>query len=336
MAGLSRVLSEAMGTVLNAASRAWRWMATFAAHASVFVLVCLPVLAQTPPPETNAASGDEPATGSSSSSAQSPTPLMDFRDRVFYPDDTERVKPLARKLVGNILLDQKEIWTSPFRMHASDAKWWIGFAAITAALIATDHSTSTLLENSKGQVTWGNNLSNIGTAYTLAPLIAGFYTFGVLRDDPKARETAVLGGEALLDSIIVVEVLKPIAGRNRPDNPVEKGKFFEGGASFPSGHAIESWTMASILSYEYGHTKWVPIVACSLAGVVSMSRFAAQKHFASDIVAGGAMGWFIGRYVWKTHQDHAIHPHSTWLRPKVLPQIQPGAHTYAVAMKFGG
>ena len=80
---------------------------------------------------------------------------MDFRDRVFYPDDTERVKPLARKLVGNILLDQKEIWRPPSHMHASDAKWWIGFGAITAALIATDHSTSTLLENSKGQVTFG-------------------------------------------------------------------------------------------------------------------------------------------------------------------------------------
>ena len=38
MAGLSRVLSEAMGTVLNAASLAWRWTATFAAHASAFVV----------------------------------------------------------------------------------------------------------------------------------------------------------------------------------------------------------------------------------------------------------------------------------------------------------
>jgi hypothetical protein len=97
------------------------------------------------------------------------------------------VKPLLWKLGGNILLDQKEIWTSPFHMHAGDAKWWIGFGAATAALIATDHTTSTALENSKGQITWGNNVSKIGAAYTLIPLVAGFYGYGVLRDDPKAR-----------------------------------------------------------------------------------------------------------------------------------------------------
>ena len=32
------------------------------------------------------------------------------------------------------------------------------------------------------------------------------------------------------------------------------------------------------------------------------------------------MGWFIGRYVWKTHQDHAIHPHSK-LQAQIMPQI---------------
>jgi membrane-associated phospholipid phosphatase len=260
-----------------------------------------------------------------------PNATQDSRDRVYYPGDTERAKPLARKLIGNVLLDQKEIWTSPFHMHKSDAKWWLGFGAVTAALIATDHHTSTWLENSKGQVTWGNNLSNIGAAYTLIPVVAGFYTFGVLGENAKARETAVLGGEALLDSLIVVSILKPIAGRNRPNAKDDPGNFFDGGASFPSGHAIETWSLASVISYEYGHTKLVPIIACALAGVVTVSRFAAQQHYASDLVVGGAMGWFIGRYVWKTHQDHAIHPHSK-IQAQIVPQFQPSSGTYALSV----
>jgi len=77
----------------------------------------------------------------------------------------------------------------------------------------------------------------------------------------------------------------------------------------------------------------VPIVAMGLATVVSTARFTAQKHYASDILAGGAMGWFIGRYVWKTHQDHAIHPHSGF-KPAVVPQISPGARAYGVAVEF--
>jgi membrane-associated phospholipid phosphatase len=257
----------------------------------------------------------------------------DARDRIYYPGDTERLKPLSEKLAKNIWLDQREIWTSPFRMHRHQAKWWIGLGAITAALIATDHRTEHTFENSTGQITWGNDISKIGASYTLIPLVAGCYAFGVGTNDPKARETGVLGAQALLDSLIVVEVLKPIAGRSRPNAHTENGEFFTGGASFPSGHAIASWSLASVIAHEYANTKWVPFAAYGLASVVSLARFAAQQHYASDIVAGGAMGWFIGRYVYKTHMDHAIHHHGL-LNPVITPQIQPGAGTYALGLTF--
>ncbi len=288
---------------------------------ATFLSIAVPVVAQ-----------DESSFSDSSSSSSSSS-SEDSRDRVYYPGDTERAKPLARKLATNILLDQKEIWTSPFHMSRGDAKWWLGFGAVTGALIATDHDSATILHNGSDQVSWGNNLSKVGTAYTLLPVVAGFYGFGVFKDDPKAREVGVLGAEAIVDSLIVVSVLKPIAGRERPNSSGEKGHFFDGGASFPSGHAAASWALASVISYEYGHTKVVPIVACALAGLVSAARFTAQQHYASDIIAGGGIGWFVGRYVWKTHQDHAIHHHG-WLTPRVMPEVQPGAGTYAVALAW--
>lgn len=259
----------------------------------------------------------------------------DSRDKVYYPGDTESLKPLGRKLAANIWMDQKQIWTSPFHMHEKQAFWWVSFGAVTAALIATDRSTSKTFENSSGQVRWGNRLSNIGSGYTVVPVVAGFYGLGVVVDNAKARETGVLGAEALVDSLIVGEVLKPIAGRERPDGGVHRGNFFSGGSSFPSGHALASWTLASVVAHEYSDTVVVPIVAYGLAGVVSAARFAAQKHYASDIVAGGAMGWFIGRYVYKTHQDHGIHHHA-WLEPRIVPQVQPGTNTYTVTLAFSG
>jgi hypothetical protein len=259
---------------------------------------------------------------------------QDARDKVFYPGDTERVKPLARKFFSNILLDQKEIWTSPFRMNRDTAKLWIGFGAVTAGLIASDQWSSKQLENSRGQVRWGGRVSQIGASYTLIPLAAGFYGYGAIFDEPKARETGVLGAEAMVDSLIVVEVLKTISGRNRPDSKNDKGKFFAGGRSFPSGHAIASWALASVISHEYSHTKWVPVVSYGLAAIVSTSRFAAQKHYASDIVVGGTMGWFIGRYVYKTHQDHSLHRHG-WLRPQIMPRIDPQNREFGIALQFG-
>lgn len=267
-----------------------------------------------------------------------PNPLTDSRDRIYYPGDTESVKPLAIKLAGNIVLDQKEIWTSPFHMHKKDAPWWIGFGALTAALIASDHHTITTFENSQGQITWGGRVSNLGAEYTLGPLMAGFYTYGVLRNNAQAREVGILGAEAFVDSLIAVTVLKEVAGRNRPDNAVagERGEFFDGGTSFPSGHAIESWAVASLLAHEYKKRggRFVPYLAYGLASVVSVSRFAAQRHYASDIVAGGAMGWFIGRYVYQTHEDHAVHRHA-FAQPQILPNVDPLTRSYTVALRFG-
>src|SRR5438445_9975472 len=54
-----------------------------------------------------AQSGTEGAPGGSASQTQ-PPPALDRRDRIFYPGDTERPKPLIRKLFLNILLDQKD------------------------------------------------------------------------------------------------------------------------------------------------------------------------------------------------------------------------------------
>lgn len=280
------------------------------------------------------AAGLVPAQEAQNQEAQNEVSL-DSRDRIFYPGDTETWKPLAGKLLANTLLDQKEIWTSPFHMRGEDIKWWVGIAGVTAALVATDHRSSNVFENSPGQVSWGNNLSRIGASYTLLPVVAGFYGYGLIRDDPKPREVGVLGAEALLDSLIVVEVLKPIAGRNRPDSANNAGHFFKGGDSFPSGHAIESWSLASVIAHEYGQgSKVVPIVVYSLAGVVSAARFAAQRHYASDIVAGGAMGWFLGRYVYQTHLDHASHRHLA-ARPRITPEFNPSQRLYGLALAFG-
>ena len=54
-------------------------------------------------------------------SANQPPPVLDRRDRIFYPGDTERPKPLLRKLFLNIALDQKDIFTSPFHVNRHNA-----------------------------------------------------------------------------------------------------------------------------------------------------------------------------------------------------------------------
>jgi membrane-associated phospholipid phosphatase len=262
-----------------------------------------------------------------------PASGLDRRDQIFYPGDTERPKPLLRKLFLNIVLDQEEIFTSPFHANRDNALEWLVPVAATGGLIAADTHIANAFENSRGQVRWGGRISNIGASYTLIPIVAGSYVYGAWRDNAKAREIGVLGTESLLDTLIVAGVLKEVARRNRPDQ-TNPGKFWGGGTSFPSGHAIQVWSVASLLAHEYKHKKIVAITAYSLAGIVSASRVAARKHFASDVIAGGSMGWFIGRYVYDTHMSHLAHKHS-WLTPRLAPQFDPLQRSYAMTLVFG-
>jgi membrane-associated phospholipid phosphatase len=284
------------------------------------------------PPYIFAETGAAPANATSDDAGKQPPSAVDRRDRIFYPGDTERPKPLLRKLFLNIALDQKDIFTSPFHVNRHNALEWLVPMAATGALIASDTHIANAFENSRGQVRWGGRISNVGASYTLIPIVAGSYVYGAWRDNPKGREIGVLGTESLLDSLIVAGVLKEAFRRNRPDekNPSD---FWGGGTSFPSGHAIQIWAIASLLDHEYKHQKIVGITAYSLAGIVSAARIAAQKHFASDVVAGGTMGWFIGRYVYDTHMSHLAHKHSS-LIPMIVPQVNPLQRTYSFALVF--
>src|SRR4051812_7010079 len=174
------------------------------------------------------ATAQSPKTGCPRSGADTNQhPARDHRDSIFYPSDTERPRPLLRKLFLNIALDQKDIFTSPFHASRENALQWLLPLASTGVLIAADTHIADAFENSKGQIRWGSRVSNIGASYTLIPIVASSYVYGAWRDDPKAREIGVLGTESLLDSLIVAGVMKEVFRRNRPDekNP---GEFWGG------------------------------------------------------------------------------------------------------------
>jgi hypothetical protein len=263
----------------------------------------------------------------------------DARDRILYAEETERLKPLTTKLARNILMDQKDIWTSPFHMSRHDAIPWIAAGAATAALIATDRRIATQLPNTVDQVSISKDVSDLGAVYTILPVTAGLYIGGAFGHNPKARETGILGGEAVLDSLIVVEALKLVTQRPRPLESNGRGDFFTGGASFPSGHSAETWALASVIAHEYNENILYPITAYGLASLVSFSRLSGQQHFGSDIVVGSAIGWFIGRYVFQTHVDHSIHrrPASklSRLRPQMItPQFDAQTQTRGLILSW--
>lgn len=61
--------------------------------------------------------------------------------------------------------------------------------------------------------------------------------------------------------------------------------------SFPSGHATISFSMCAIIAQL--QPEMLPLFLAA-ATVVAVSRVAAGVHFVSDILAGAAIGWFVG------------------------------------------
>ena len=124
---------------------------------------------------------------------------------------------------------------------------------------------------------------------------------GITTHDNHDRETGFLAGEAATNSIIVGEALKLVFQRPRP-NAVHAGRFGAGGASFPSEHALAAWSIASVIAHEYPGPL-TKLLAYGAASGISLSRVAARQHFPSDVIVGSALGYLIGRYVYRAHHD---------------------------------
>jgi membrane-associated phospholipid phosphatase len=228
--------------------------------------------------------------------------------------------PSWRRLVANVGHDQLALWGSPFRAGRKEAIQWGLAGAATGVLIESDKWTARQLPNTADQMRVSRFVSRFGAAYTLAPASLAFYFVGSIRKDDRLRETGLLGAEALANSVLVNGALKMATQRERPLEGNHSGRFFRGagrawnsGSSFPSGHATQVWAMAAIVAHEYPRPRIVPIAAYGIASAVAVSRFTARKHFASDVVAGSILGWYIGNYVF-----HKWHPSG---RPSKLAKI---------------
>ena len=211
----------------------------------------------------------------------------------------------------------------------------------TVALIATDRRTSgKLVEHGDNvnRLRISRYISQLGSTYSTTGLAGAMYLVGRATHNDRLRETGLLSAEALIDGGILSTALKAVSQRQRPPVDHSSGEFFDGGTSFPSGHALGAWSLATVIAQEYGHHRpLVQIGAYGLATAVSLSRYTGRNHFLSDVLVGSAMGYGIGRYVYHKRHDPALDAlnekqHNDFARsrlfPRITPLYYPRAHVY--------
>ncbi len=206
----------------------------------------------------------------------------------------------------------QSIYTAPLHWNK---KQWITAAGVTAAgvlLYVYDDEIRTVFRNNQSEEAdfaskylfepWGSGLYP-------AVAMGGFYVVGLAFNDVRSRQIALGGTQAWVMSAVTVQVLKHLTHRHRPDqdNPANprlwEGPF--GGfsyTSFPSGHTITAFSLASFMSSVYHEKIWVSVLAYGLATGVGLSRVYDDKHWSSDVLIGAALGFAIGKTVYRLMQ----------------------------------
>jgi len=218
------------------------------------------------------------------------------------PEPQQSVK--VRDVPLNLLKDQGAIWSSPARVRDSDLGYLVPLGLAVTLAMTTDHQVmSEKVSQDKNFNDQNTKASNVLVApFVAAPVLA--YGVGHLAHSDHARETGILTGEALVDSLIVEQGMKLIFMRERPTVDGARGKFFQTSVgvdgSFPSNHSMLAWSSAAVLAEEYP-SRFNTLAFYGLATGVSVTRVLGQQHFPSDVLVGSAFGWMIGHYVFKKH-----------------------------------
>jgi membrane-associated phospholipid phosphatase len=205
---------------------------------------------------------------------------------------------LVRRSVKRTLEDQKELYLTPFK--PANFKWDALELGGTAALLASDRH----IENHIGTAhyTFYQATSDVAIA-GLGATLAGVWIWGIKGDHPHAKETGVLELETLVDTFLIYTPMQVLAGRQRPGEGNGNGDFWKHhniNTSFPGGHAMFTFAMATVVSHEYPQ-KWVQTLAYLAATTVTVTRFMARDHWSSDMFVGAALGIGIGSHVFHAH-----------------------------------
>lgn len=209
-----------------------------------------------------------------------------------------------------------------------------GFVVATRVARPFDKNAAAALQRPERQRRWifqeGSKIVRT-IAVPGAPIIGTtMYAVGRLSHDERLAEVGLRGTEALFAGELVGTVLKDFFGRARPyvdttgpnPNDWQILRGFRGGTnyqSFPSGHTVAAFAAAAAVSTET--SIWWPAVTYAVIGptlyvgaaAVGISRMYNNRHWASDVMLGAAIGTFAGIKVVRYHRIHPDNRLDKWL-----------------------
>jgi len=203
-----------------------------------------------------------------------------------------------------------------------DAILGAGFAGLTVAMFPVDRHLAEQLHQRDSSFNRFIHRSAQGVEYVTTPgayvIGVGLYTYGRLAHKPNVADVGWHGTEAVILATAMTGILKGAVGRARPfvSNDTNPHDFRFGGGftntdrqSFPSGHTTTAFAAAASVTSEvrrlYPRALWIVApVMYGGAALTGLSRMYHNKHWASDVVLGAAVGTFSGLKVVRYSHAH--------------------------------
>lgn len=131
--------------------------------------------------------------------------------------------------------------------------------------------------------------STAGGPSVMLPMVGGMFLAGRVSHSDTFRAATYDMAQAFIVTASYTEVLKLAVGRPRPD--------LSDNRSFPSGHASNAFALATVANAHFGPKVGVP--AYLAAAAIGLARVEKNVHNLSDVLAGAALGYAVGRTVVK-------------------------------------
>lgn len=216
--------------------------------------------------------------------------------------------------------------------QSADSKTTLYLAGAVAALVPLSLLDTHIGNGVKGQQYNGSlsgflNVTNeFGGPKMNIPVVALFAT-SLATDNTRFQDAAFTSLQSMVYAGAISYGLKYSFGRFRPQEWEDPYRFapFSGRSSFPSGHTTTVFAVLTPWVLYYPHPVSYGLFA--VCGGTALSRMAREKHWATDVLAGGTLGFLTAYWLTKQHQQQAS-------RVSVIPSIGANSASLQVTVKL--
>jgi membrane-associated phospholipid phosphatase len=178
-----------------------------------------------------------------------------------------------------------------------------------------------------------HSLSPLGTGETHWIALGATAGLAYLTKNTRLQKTVFIWAGSMLINDLATNTLKEHVQRYRPDtgrppNTFDRRRGPKLNRSFPSAHASNAFTTATVFATMYKDKHWVAPVAYGLATMVSFARVYNNAHWASDIAAGAAIGFLSAKAM------IAAEKFLSSKNIRLYPQLGPKGGAVSMVMQF--